>query len=128
MKLEDIKPQMRVAYIPMHASGDVNHKDVERGIVSSTNDKYAFVKFEPQLSRFGWEGTTSQSCNPSDLVQTTSNAPSTEDASTPHSVLGKEEGSNLREDVTRTTISPKIGWDALERQAAILREALNPKS
>lgn len=68
MTLTDIKPQMRVAYVPMHAHGDMKHKDVEHGTVSSKNHLYAFVKFDKQLSKFGWDGTTSQSCDPSDLV------------------------------------------------------------
>ena len=67
MTISDIKPQMRVAYVPLHANGDLNHKDVERGTVSSINAKFAFVKFDKQLNKFGWDGTTSQSCNPSDL-------------------------------------------------------------
>jgi hypothetical protein len=69
MNLADIAPRMRVAYVPTHAHGDINHQDVERGTVSSTNDKYAFVKFDKQLSKFGWDGTTSQSCKPEDLVR-----------------------------------------------------------
>lgn len=69
MNLADLSPRMRVAYVPTHANGDMNHKDVERGAVSSTNDKYAFVKFDKQLAKFGWDGTTSQSCRPEDLVR-----------------------------------------------------------
>lgn len=68
MKLSDIKPQMRVRYVPGHAHGDISHPDCEWGTVSSVNDKYAFVKFDRQVSRLGWEGTTSQSCDPDDLV------------------------------------------------------------
>lgn len=67
MKAEEFKPEQDVAYIPSHADGDINHPDVEFGKVSSTNEKYVFVKFEPQLSNFGWDGTTSQACNPEDL-------------------------------------------------------------
>ena len=67
----DIKlatPSTRVAYIPGHAFGDMAHPDVEQGIVSSTNSKNVFVKFNEALSRFGWDGATSQSCCPEDLV------------------------------------------------------------
>jgi len=63
MKIEEIKPQMRVAYVPMH---DPTAK--EYGTVSSVNSKYAFVRFDAQVAKFGWDGTTSQSCNPNDLV------------------------------------------------------------
>jgi len=69
MNLEDIKPQMRVAYVPTHAHGDITHRDVEHGTVSSLNTKNVFVKFDKQLLKFGWEGTTSQSCDPRDLVE-----------------------------------------------------------
>ena len=61
---------MRVAYVPTHAHGDMNHPDVEYGVVSSTNAKYVFVKFDRQLNRFGWEGTTSTACHPTDLRAT----------------------------------------------------------
>lgn len=55
-----------VIYIPTHVDGSW-HKDCERGIVSSFNDKFVFVKFYKQLANFGWKGTTSQSCRPEDL-------------------------------------------------------------
>ena len=68
MNIADIKPKMRVAYVPGHARGDINHPDVEYGTVSSDNGKNVFVKFDKQLSKFGWDGTTSQSCSPASLV------------------------------------------------------------
>lgn len=67
MKAEEFKPKQKVAYIPSRAGGDINHPDVEFGQVSRTNETYVFVKFEPQLSRFGWDKTSSQACNPEDL-------------------------------------------------------------
>lgn len=66
LKLSEAKPQMRVAYVPSHAT--LNSNAVEYGTVSSTNHKFVFVKFDKQLDRFGWEGTTSQSCVPEDLI------------------------------------------------------------
>jgi len=69
VNLADIKPKMRVAYVPHHAAKDINHPDVEFGLVSSTNSKYVFVKFDKQLGQFGWDGTTSQSCSPDDLME-----------------------------------------------------------
>jgi hypothetical protein len=68
MELHDIKPTMRVAYVPLHAHGDIAHPDVERGTVSSVNQRFAFVKFDKYVSKFGWDGATSQSCDPDDLV------------------------------------------------------------
>jgi hypothetical protein len=35
----------RVRYIPAHAHGDPNHPDCEDGIVSTTNDKFVFVRY-----------------------------------------------------------------------------------
>lgn len=67
-ELSKFTPKTRVAYIPLHANGDLKHKDVERGTVSSTNSHYVFVKFDKQLNKFGWNGTTSQACDPKDLI------------------------------------------------------------
>jgi hypothetical protein len=58
MTPQDFKEGDRVAYIPGHAHGDIRHQDVERGVVSSTNDKFVFVRFK---------GITSQACDPDDL-------------------------------------------------------------
>lgn len=69
LTLEEIQPQMRVAYVPFHSEWD--RSAIEHGTVSSKNDKYVFVKFDKQLTKFGWDGTTSQSCDPNDLVQIT---------------------------------------------------------
>lgn len=68
MTIFQVQPGQRVAYVPLHAHGDRNHPDVETGTVSSTNAKNAFVRFDRQVSKLGWEGATSQSCDPSDLV------------------------------------------------------------
>lgn len=69
MTLEEIESGMRVAYVPLHAHGDLTNPSVEHGTVSSKNDKNVFVRFDKQVSRFGWEGTTSQSCYPDSLVK-----------------------------------------------------------
>ena len=68
-KCEDFKRDDAVLYVPTHAEGDLKHKDVERGVVSSTNGKFVFVKYYPQLERLGWHGTTSQATDPADLVK-----------------------------------------------------------
>jgi hypothetical protein len=36
----------RVMYIPLHAHGNNNHKDVESGVVVRHNYEYVFVKFD----------------------------------------------------------------------------------
>lgn len=72
MKSSDFHRADRVAYIPGEAykdgKPDMQHPNIERGSVSSTNDKYVFVKFDKQVSKLGWDGTTSQSCSPDDLL------------------------------------------------------------
>ena len=67
MRTDFFYPGQRVVYIPNHANGDLHHKDVEPGTVSSRNEHNVFVKFDKQLRKFGWDGTTSQSCTPSTL-------------------------------------------------------------
>lgn len=61
----DFKPGDRVKFI------GYRHPDAEQpwGHVSSVNDKYVFVKFDKQVSNLGWNGTTSQSCLPKDLIK-----------------------------------------------------------
>jgi hypothetical protein len=34
-----------VTYIPPHADGDASHPDCERGVISSYNESYIFVRF-----------------------------------------------------------------------------------
>ncbi len=58
LALEEIKPQMRVKYWPQN----------ECGTVSSKNNTFAFVKFDEQVSKFGWDGTTAKACSPHNLV------------------------------------------------------------
>lgn len=47
VKIEGKDPVVgeKVRYVPIHANGDVNHKDVEAGKISSFNDSYIFVSF-----------------------------------------------------------------------------------
>jgi len=66
---EDFKRGDAVSYIPNHAHGDIQHKDVERGIVSTQNGQCVFVKYYPALTRLGWDGCTSQTTDPADLVK-----------------------------------------------------------
>lgn len=68
MLIDDVEEGMRVAYVPTHAGFNMSHEDVEHGTVSSKNAANVFVRFDKQVSKFGWEGTTSQSCNPETLV------------------------------------------------------------
>jgi hypothetical protein len=67
MNLKDFKPNDRVIYIPYHAYSDRTHPDCRWGTVSTTNGLYVFVKFDAQVKHLGWDGTTSQACNPEDL-------------------------------------------------------------
>lgn len=43
-------------------------EEEEEGIVSSCNEYYIFVRFMKQINKFGYDGATSQSCNPDDLI------------------------------------------------------------
>lgn len=64
---EDFRAGERVHYVPYHANGDIRHRDCENGIVTSTNDRFVFVKFNQnhdygkackpdQLRKIGSEG------------------------------------------------------------------------
>jgi len=66
LTLAEVTPQMRVAYVPTHAEWDTSA--IEHGTVSSKNERYVFVKFDKLVAKFGWDGTTSQSCKADDLV------------------------------------------------------------
>lgn len=59
MKLEDLKPNMRVAYAPLH-----NPAAKEYGTVSSVGTRYAFVRFD--------KTRTTQACRPEDLTEESS--------------------------------------------------------
>ena len=50
MNLKDAILGTRIAYIPTHAGGNIEHKDVEYGEISSVNAYYIFVKFDGELN------------------------------------------------------------------------------
>jgi hypothetical protein len=56
--------QQGVIYKPKHNTNN----NIEFGYVSSKNHKCVFVKFEKQLTNFGWDNTTSMGCDPKDLI------------------------------------------------------------
>ena len=62
MKPSDFEVGENVTYVPLHAFGDLSHKDCESGQVSSTNEYYVFVKFNSQAS-------CGLACDPADLVK-----------------------------------------------------------
>lgn len=69
-QIDNFNPGDRVIYIPGHARGDRTHKDCEWGTVSSIGRaNNVFVRFDNQVSKFGWDGTTSQSCRVEDLAK-----------------------------------------------------------
>ena len=59
-KASDFKPGQRVEYVEFDGPADP-------GTVSSTNDKTVFVRFDRHVNKFGWDGATSQGCDPNDL-------------------------------------------------------------
>ena len=69
MKMQEAKSSKRVIYVPTHAHGNINHPDCEHGKISSANEKFVFVKFDKQVEKLGWNGTTSRSCRPEYLVE-----------------------------------------------------------
>lgn len=62
MKLDDVEPGQRVLYVPHHAHGNQLHADCEPGIVTSKNDRFAFVRY--------YGKTQTQATDPIDLVLT----------------------------------------------------------
>jgi hypothetical protein len=58
--VHDFSINQEVLYVPTHAGDDPNHPDCEHGRVSSTNDVYVFVKFDPSA-------TYGQACDPRNL-------------------------------------------------------------
>lgn len=74
LTINDFEHGMSVTYIPNHANGDINHPDCENGVVSSTNDKFVFVKYNNGdcVIKTGDEPYTAQATKPENLViQTT---------------------------------------------------------
>ena len=75
--MNDLNIGDRVTYVPYHANGDVNHPDVEHGTISSIKNvsrtlvpHYTyFVRFDKQVERLGWEGTTAQGCKRDQLIK-----------------------------------------------------------
>ena len=43
-----MKPGNRVAYVPLHAAGDITHPDVELGTITSIGMVCVFVRFDSQ--------------------------------------------------------------------------------
>lgn len=72
MTIEQIKPEMRVLYSPALEIMAGDYKCIQIGEVSSKNDQYAFVKFDKQVKRIGWNGTTAGACDPGDLAKVSS--------------------------------------------------------
>jgi hypothetical protein len=60
-----------VRYVPRHANGDEDHKDCRDGVVSSTNDKWVFVKYDNLMCVMvtGDEPYTAAATDPNDLVR-----------------------------------------------------------
>lgn len=63
MRLDEARPGMNVRYVPAHANGDLAHPDCENGVVTSTNHRFVFVRFNPR-------NLNGIACDPDDLVRT----------------------------------------------------------
>lgn len=67
---EDFIKGKRVRYVPRHVEGDVSSSQCQDGVVSSTNDKQVFVKYDnlETLMKTGDEPFTAQATDPNDLI------------------------------------------------------------
>lgn len=67
----DFSKGERVIYVPNHAEGMTWHPDCQCGVVSSTNDKWVFVKYDNLDCRMitGDEPYTAAATGPNDLVK-----------------------------------------------------------
>jgi len=70
MKANEFKKGWRVRYVPLHADGNLNHPDCQDGVVSSTNDKFVFVKYDNLMGIMitGDEPYTAQATDPDYLI------------------------------------------------------------
>jgi len=59
----------RVLYVPHHAQEDLAHPGCQKGVVSSTNDKWVFVKYDNLdcVMKTGDEPYTAQATDPKQL-------------------------------------------------------------
>ena len=71
MTTKDFKRGDKVRYVPNHANGDVHHKDCQNGVVSSTNEKFVFVKYDNAMCIMttGDEPYTSQATKRENLIR-----------------------------------------------------------
>ncbi len=68
--ISDFKKGQKVLYIPLHAYGNETHSDCEKGVVSSTNECFVFVKYDCLACTMitGDEPYTAQATKPDMLV------------------------------------------------------------
>lgn len=70
-KIQTFEPGESVIYVPMHALGDITHKDAERGVVHRQSEisGHVFVRFCNKHS--GQLDETPKGCYPEDLRKQT---------------------------------------------------------
>ncbi len=71
MKVTDFRKGEKVLYIPCHADGNKNHSDCEKGVVSSINKRFVFVKYDCLAMKMvtGDEPYTAAATRPCDLIK-----------------------------------------------------------
>lgn len=71
MKTSDFKHGDLVTYIPNHACGNKNHKDCKKGVISSVNKRFVFVKYDNAVMTMitGDEPHTAQATRIEDLIK-----------------------------------------------------------
>lgn len=60
-----------VVYAATHlrdGDGSIASWNSERGMVSSSNERFIFIKFYSTLSSLGWHGATAQACSLEDVI------------------------------------------------------------
>lgn len=71
MRVTDFKKGDKVAYIPRYTEGDTVHKDIQHGVVSSTNERVVFVKYNNLVCEMktGDEPYIAHATDPEDLIK-----------------------------------------------------------
>ena len=67
MNIKDIRPQMRVTYVPFSSTRDIQHKNAERGIVSAVSHTRVYMKFDKHLAKSSWDDVIARACDPDDI-------------------------------------------------------------
>ncbi len=68
MDIKEVKGMLEFEKVKYISDPTKDVSDGEIGYVSSAKDTFIFIKFDNQLNDLGWDGTTAQACNFSQVV------------------------------------------------------------